>query len=311
MKFTNKHNLPEPLFQALTEDNHGKRGDISVTGLLKTPRQRLLAERHDDEITVDASTRLWSLLGSAVHHIIEKFGKTAEGFAEETMEEKVQGPKGIWTVSGTPDWLELRGKTLVLSDWKCVGVFAFIFAKDNGYVKLEWEQQLNIYRWMFHKRGFKIDRIEIGGMGRDWKKGDFEKKRAAGDNDYPSCPVNVYEVALWPMEEVEEFVKKRVAVHQEAQDIPDAKLPECSPADRWVRGEKWALMFKQAKRASRLFDTEHEALEFAEQPEVKSRGGRIEYRPGKANHCDPDYCHGLPWCSQVCGVPSNGQKVTA
>ena len=71
MKFTNKFALPKPLYSALTWDSYTKgKADISVTELLKSPRQRILAKRHDDEITVDASENLWTLAGRAVHHIL-------------------------------------------------------------------------------------------------------------------------------------------------------------------------------------------------------------------------------------------------
>jgi hypothetical protein len=73
MKITNKHNLPEPIYRALTEDNYSRgNSDLSVTQLIDSPRIRILKHRHNDEITEDASEMLWSVLGTAVHTMFEQ-----------------------------------------------------------------------------------------------------------------------------------------------------------------------------------------------------------------------------------------------
>jgi len=63
MRILNKYNLPEPLVKAVTWDNKPRKG-FSVTDLIQPPRITQLTRRHFDEIEVDASERIWVLLGS-------------------------------------------------------------------------------------------------------------------------------------------------------------------------------------------------------------------------------------------------------
>ena len=69
---TNKHELPEPLYKAICNDQYVKRGDISVTTLIDSPRINALRKKHWEEIEEDAMDSIWSLFGSSVHHIIER-----------------------------------------------------------------------------------------------------------------------------------------------------------------------------------------------------------------------------------------------
>ena len=100
MEITNKENLPQPLFSAIVADNYDKVGDISVSQLIKSPRQRALELRHDEEITVDASTMLWLLLGNTIHAVLER-ADTKDHLVEERLTMEVNG----WVVSGKRDLL--------------------------------------------------------------------------------------------------------------------------------------------------------------------------------------------------------------
>jgi len=100
MKLTNKYNLPRPLVSAIENDPYKKVGDISITSLIAAPRQHQLLMRHDTAITIDASERIYMLLGSAVHAILER-ADTKDALPEERLTAKVLG----WTVSGQPDLL--------------------------------------------------------------------------------------------------------------------------------------------------------------------------------------------------------------
>ena len=54
MKYTNKHNLPIEIIRAIKNDQYSKgESHISVTGLLQSPRIRLLNIENQDKITVD------------------------------------------------------------------------------------------------------------------------------------------------------------------------------------------------------------------------------------------------------------------
>ena len=162
--------------------------------------------------------------------------------------------------------------------------------RQNGYVKPDWAKQLNIYRWMIHKTlGYDVDRLEIGGLMRDWKRSDYEKK----PDEYPPCPIILPEAEKWPLSEVEAFVKERVRIHQEAEGKTDAELEFCTADERWERGECWAVMKKGRKTAVKLFDNDMEAADF----KGADKDLYVEHRPGRSMKCE-SYCHGQPWCSQ-------------
>ena len=73
MIITNQHNLPEPVFKALTHSDYSRgSSNRSVTQLIDSPRVRILRKEHDDEIFEDASDMLWSVLGTSVHHMFEQ-----------------------------------------------------------------------------------------------------------------------------------------------------------------------------------------------------------------------------------------------
>lgn len=296
VKFTNRHNLPGPLAAALRISDYIKIGDYSITELIGPPRARILRLRHDEDIEIDVATRVWALLGTAVHWIIQRGAEfIPDGFAEERLIAKVRGPRGIVRISGATDWLESAEGQLVLSDYKCSAVFAFLLAATTGYVKKEWEAQLNCYRWLWAKYGFKISRLQIVGIIRDWKKGELKRATARGDY-YPTSPVIVPEVRIWSLAEAGRYIKERVRIHEDAATLSDADLPICTPEERWERFENWSIFKTGTKRAINggVKDTEAAALELLIE---KGAGYVVRHRPGECNRCDPDYCPGAPWCS--------------
>ena len=73
MKITNKFNLPEAIYEAVKNDGYTRGdSDISVTQLIDSPYIRELKNNHNSEIEEDATDRIWSLLGQAVHTILER-----------------------------------------------------------------------------------------------------------------------------------------------------------------------------------------------------------------------------------------------
>jgi len=66
---TNKHGLPDVFVNAVNKSKHKVSGDISVTQLIDAPQVRHL--RKKNTVKVDVTDRLWVLIGSAVHYILE------------------------------------------------------------------------------------------------------------------------------------------------------------------------------------------------------------------------------------------------
>ena len=72
MKITNKYNLPSPVVSALSFDSYSKGESVmSITQLIDAPRISVLRRKHDEQMTEDISSKLWSVLGTAVHSMFE------------------------------------------------------------------------------------------------------------------------------------------------------------------------------------------------------------------------------------------------
>jgi hypothetical protein len=128
-------------------------------------------------------------------------------------------------ISGQTDTLSLEEK--MLTDYKCTSVYAI------GTDKPEWEEQLNLYAWLWRKHGHEIERLRILTILRDWRRSEADKKF-----DYPQAPVVSIDIPLWGFVRQSDFVAQRVELHQEAMANPDGDLPECSDEDRWLRRGK-------------------------------------------------------------------------
>jgi hypothetical protein len=273
MKLTNRLRLPEPIVAAVTNDSYTKGdADISVTGLLNPPQINHLAKLHADELTEDVSDRIWSLLGQAVHTIIERASDQADVLSETTVYSEYLG----WKIKGTCDHITLSNGELC--DFKTTTVWKVL----NNQPPLEWVQQTNIYRRMLaREHGIIINSIAIIAILRDWSK-----REAARRTDYPQAQVVRLEVPLWSDDETDSFIKERVLLHQLATP------PLCSDADVWAKPSKWALMRRGAQRAVKLFDTQAEA-----DAAVNSASLYVEHRPGQAVRCE-SYCPVAQWCPQ-------------
>jgi hypothetical protein len=278
-KYTNYYSLPEPIVSALTQDWYYSPGRISVTGLLKSPRQLQLERRYADRITEDVSDRIWLLLGNAVHDVLER-ADTENSLQEESLSTEILG----WKVAGRADLWEEPG---ILSDFKITSVWAGI----NG-MKPEHEAQLNMYAQLYRQAGFPVEQVQVVAILRDWSKG-----RARQGGNYPPCAVQVIPGKLWNPDDVIEFMFERVHLHQRGEKLPDHELWECTPEERWEQPAKYAVMKKGRKSAVRLLDTEDEALAMIR---AKGKGHYLEVRPGRSVKCE-EYCSVNFACSQHLG----------
>ena len=276
MRFTNSHNLPQPIFEALCNDDYEHIGDISVTGLIKPPLMRQLEQRHAYEIVEDATDRIWMVLGSAVHSIIERHGQQNR-LVEERLTAKVYG----WEVSGKPDLLDADG---TLTDYKVTSVFSFLLGD-----KPEWEAQLNCYAWLYQQHGFDVKRLQIVAILRDWVK-----RRAAVEAGYPQCGILVAPTPLWHGTETTDFIERRVALHQSAEETETENIALCTPRERWEKPTTWAVKKRGNKRAlpGGVCDTLGQAEKVAAS---KPHPCEIEKRPGECVRC-VHYCNVARFC---------------
>ncbi len=280
MKITNRHNLPEAIYRAAKRDDY-TRGDsrVSVTQLIGSPRISALRAKHHADMTTDVVDRIWSMLGSAVHHLLER-GADEGQVAEERLFADVAG----WRVSGGIDVQDLPH---VIRDYKVTSVWSVMYDKP------EWSQQLNLYAYLVRvNKGVQVQRLEICAILRDWRRADADR-----DSSYPQQPIMIVPVEVWTPEEQDRYIDERVRLHQSAQ--ADQELGEeldlCTDEERWMRGAKWAVMKRGAKRALRVFDTHAEAHAYAQ---TVLGVISIEHRPAEPKRCTGNYCGVADYCSQ-------------
>jgi hypothetical protein len=266
-QITNHHGLPEAIVAAVRNDPYVGGGDISATKLIDAPQRRVLWRKHHEHISEDVSEKIWTLLGQAVHHILERAELGVR--VEERLFAEVEG----WIVSGQFDRLHVENKTL--QDYKVTTVYK----KDGSE---SWTQQLNVLRWLAHKNGMEVDRLEIVAIFRDWRKTDTDRRA-----DYPPTPVATISVPCWTIEETERFIRSRVELHQTAQG--GGNVP-CTSEERWYSGTQFAVIRPSGKRALKVLDS-------APAPEDVPAGYEVVTRPGEYKRC-MHYCEVAPFCPQ-------------
>jgi len=280
MQITNHANLPDAIVQAVVNDPYDA-GDcnISVTSLIGPPQIRVLSRAHWDELEEDASDRIWALVGQIGHGILERAETSA--ITERRLFADIEG----WRLSGQLDRLVLLPDGR-LQDYKFTSVWACI---DGA--KPEWIAQLNVLRWLLEQNDYPpVRALETVAILRDWSKG---KARAGGS--YPQRQVRVLSVPIWPMPQVEDYLRERIHLHQRAETCAETSrpLPECTAEERWSKPDVWAVKKPGRKSAVKLYDSQNDAWQHARE----IQNGYVEHRLGESVRC-ADYCPVAQFCAQ-------------
>ena len=266
------------------------RADYSATEIISPPRIQRLRRKHWEEMEEDVSDMLWQLLGSALHVVAER--GQAEGHRnEERLFAEINGV----TLSGAIDVQQETPEGLILMDYKFTSVWAVMREKP------EWEQQLNIYAWLVRKaKDERIAGLRIVALIRDWNRRESLLKA-----DYPSSPIHVVDIPVWPQEKVEQFILERIDLHQDGRAAMalDEEPPLCTSEDRWERPTMWAVKKEGRKTAIKVFDNEADAKVKAEQEK-----GYVEVRKGESIRCTGNYCGVRQWCSQYRPEDAGGDE---
>ena len=282
---TNKHNLPK-VFENFARSNEYSRGesDISVTSLIDSPQIFKLKESNRDKLDVDVSDQIFSILGTAVHSILES-SASDDCIVEERIFHKIKHPSGKQIViSGAVDLREKCpdcGDGWIVSDYKTCTVNTVRYAKEG---KPEWEKQLNCYAYLLRsERKQKICGLRIIALCRDWS---VQKAAIAGN---PETPIVTIEIPMWDQDQAISFVQERISEHLKEDSI-------CSPADRWMRPGKYAVMREKRATAVKLFQTEEDANEYL--PQLRGGGYYVQYRESQNIRCMNNYCEVSAYCKQ-------------
>ena len=311
MRITNERNLPYALVKAVENDSYSMGdADKSVTGLLQPPRQAALRELHADEVTEDASDRVYALYGQLVHSLLERAGEQDRNAINE---ERLYAEVGGWTISGQTDTLTLTEdqRSWVITDYKFVTAWKFKrdkFDPDTPVMPEEYEQQLNMYAHLLRVNGFKVDGLKIVAMYRAWSIRESER-----DQSYPQNIAQEHNVELWSEDKAKAFIEERVRLHQQAiSRVHGLPLVECSDLERWTKPSTHALKTNAKNvRARKLFDSEEAAFKWAEDPANKMKTGWVvEYRPGENIRCQR-YCNVQQFCSQWQNLKNEEAKLAS
>lgn len=271
MKITNNLNLPEPLYLAICGDTYSAGdSDISTTSLSVPSRIWALRKLHNAELTTDASDRIYSLIGQVAHGICERMANNPDFIAEQRYYRDFDGVK----VGGQIDLLQKS--TRQLYDFKITSHYA---SQDGA--KDEWVAQASVNRMLLEHNGISVSGATYIAIFRD-----FSKTRA-GIGGMPLLPVMKFEIPLWSIEQTEAWVRGRIASHYAALKT----LPECTEEERWAKPATFACMKPGAQRATRVFDTEAEAIALAKDGKVE-----VVRRPGANTRCE-SYCEVKDFCS--------------
>ena len=289
MELTNKSNLPNVIKRAVANDPYDSSGsDISTTRLITPPRIRVLEAKHWENLTEDVADKIFALLGSSVHHVIER-AVTDEDIAELRLFHEVNG----WTLSGQFDLLTSKGE---LIDFKVTSAWSALDALKNG--KAEWEQQLNVLDYLsrhtdhslknYLGKTLKVKSLSIMAILRDWSK-----MKTMTSKDYPRKQVVMIPVRQWSEEEQDNFVLARIKAHQEAEI---GELPVCSAKERWRKDDKYAIMKDGRKTALRLLDTKDQVKQYLKDNKlVEGKGCTVVLRAGEDIRCQ-SYCRVNSFC---------------
>ena len=268
MIITNKYGLPSSIMNALHRPTYSKgNANMSVTELMSSPRIVQLKRRHWNDLEEDASSMVWSLFGTAIHHVLEH-GKGDNHIIEQR--------------------LFAEDGNVTISDYKTTGAWAAQNGKDD------WEKQLNVYAYLVEAtKKVPVKKLQIVAIIRDWSS-----REASYKEGYPKAPIVVIDIPLWTMEQRLNYIKDRITKHSDANFAheTDEELPECTSSEMWEKSTSYALIKKGNVRAKAVYMT----IADAEKGKTELKDAdkyEIQTRPGERTRC-AGFCQVSRFCSQ-------------
>lgn len=318
MRYTNNCNIDLSVAVWLAHDDYDyvdKPNYISVTTLIKPPRQIILKQRFAAKIAqdpksaipVDIVDRFNSVMGQALHTGVETAWKqhyvtslqklgvppgairavrinpeteepdTLPVYTEQRREREVAG----FVVGGKID-LIVEGR---LRDVKSTTVFKYQQLSGVG----KWRLQGSLYRWLnpekIHHGEFVVQYLLV-----DWRRAGIRR-----DPSYPAHPAPARSVELMSVEETDRWVRNRLRLLQQLASVPDRDLPECEEEDLWRSApvyKYYADASKTSSKSTKNFDNESDANAHR----AEKGKGIVIPKPGQVKACN--YCEVASICGQ-------------
>lgn len=332
MALVNETGLPISLELALAHDVYSNdESDMSATELALPPRVRQLRARHP--VNVDVKTRIYSLLGTLTHKILESsarhlvrdnranqlaaVNKVLENWYNN---KEINNPededlpfaieRAIWEAVKQTAWedhnlmLERRLFVDVLG-WKISGK-ADSFLSTTGV--MDDYKLTSVWKYIYNSKEewekqlntykyiWHMNGYEVKAANVHGIFRDWQKTKAEIDPKYPQNQWEIMPINLWPIEQCEAYVHERVRIHQAAEEMEDKNLPLCTDGERWADPEKWAVKKEGGKRAIKLFDTNAAASDWKARYAKPGEKLLIEHRPSESTRCIHNYCEVRDFC---------------
>jgi hypothetical protein len=274
MIITNPNGLPQSIVDAVTPDQ--TRGldpsRLSITDLINPPLMRILRQRHWHEMSETVDSRVWLLLGIAVHEFLDRH---TPGASEVKFEIPING----FTLVGVIDLVD--GSTII--DYKVTSVFSFLLGE-----KIEWEQQLNCYAYLLRKKAeqdaadFTVSGLKIVAILKDHKP-----SLALRDHEYPQSAFYQKHIRLWSPEEQDQFIEDRVEIHRRAAM---GVIEKCTDKEKYHKEDTYAVKVVGQVKAKRVLSSMAEAEQWIAEHQKDAKGKvlgpyDIEVRLGEDTRC--------------------------
>jgi len=280
MKLNDDINI-EPIYAALSNDKYNSgTADYTPSSLNQPAYQRRLQQ--DYEGTENASDRIFALLGTATHHVIELAAENMPNYiSERRYYGSIATDYGDKSVGAQIDLYDTEA--LALYDMKVTSAYSVA----GGKPKDDWVAQLNVGRWcIFQDTHECVESMTIVAILRDWSK-----MKAKTDRFYPQKQVVKVKIPVWTLEQTEAWIRGRINTIEKYLSQPIKECTPCSDEEVWARPNKFAVMKKGLKRATKLHDT----LEDAKAHAATDSKFFVENRPGERIRCS-NYCSMSEFC---------------
>lgn len=270
--------LPWPIYEAMRADPYSAgTADYTPTSLIAPPLMRELQRRHKGEVREKASGRMWSFFGSCVHAMLERVN--IPGVSKEVrVYADVDGFKigGQYDLFCEQDVLDEAGNVVM----EAGTVYDFKVCKASSYpfgVKDDWTAQINVLAWLLRQNGHVVKHGKIIPIYRDWEEPEKDE-----DAPTPSLYMNV---PMWDDTRTLLYLKDRIGLHESCKGRPIESIPLCSPAERWEKAPKWAIVKNGNTKATRVLDANTDAQEYLRARNLNLNDYKIEFRPAIPTRC--------------------------
>jgi hypothetical protein len=325
MKITNQASISLPLAVWLLADDYdlvtGVDNYISVTKVMKPVRQIVLPHRIPaKDLVSDVSDQIPRRLGHAIHDSIERSWKSGSyvhslrqlGYPAEVIGNIAVNP--TWDeIDANPDIIpvyleqramrEFEGFTIggkfdmvadgILTDVKSTSVWAWIMGTRDDDHRL----QMSLYRWIDagqDRQRITEDYCQVNYVFTDW-----QKNQQKSNPNYPQTRVATKTLPLMSLQEVEDYLRLKLALVNQNFHLPEKQVPHCTEAELWMSAPKYKYFKDPAKaqdpkaRSTKNFEDLQDAHKFKAQ---NGGVGVIVTVPGEAKACG--YCPAFDICTQ-------------